>query len=96
MKSPYDVIVRPLVTEKTMSAIERRRTYTFVVNLRATKPQIRHAVEQVFSVKVQSVRTLRRKGKRRARRMARFLLVRRPDWKRALVTLREGQHIDIL
>jgi large subunit ribosomal protein L23 len=96
VKSPYDIIVRPLVTEKTMGAIERHHTYTFVVDVKATKPEIRRAVERAFNVKVEDVRTLRRKGKRKARRMARFLLARRPDWKRALVTLQEGQRIDIL
>ena len=93
---PYCIIVRPLVTEKTMAAIERGRTYTFAVAPDATKPEIRRAVERIFNVKVENVRTLRRKGKRKARRMAKFLLTRRPDWKRAMVTLHEGSRIDIL
>jgi large subunit ribosomal protein L23 len=96
MKNPYHVIVRPLVTEKTMREIDRRKAYTFVVHPDATKPEIRLAVERIFNVKVEAIRTLRRKGKRKSRRMARFLMSRRPDWKRAVVTLQEGHRIDIL
>ncbi len=96
MKNPYHVLVKPLVTEKSMRDIERRKAYTFAVRPDATKPEIRLAVERIFNVKVEVVRTMRRRGKRKARRMARFLMSRRPDWKRAVVTLQEGHRIDIL
>jgi len=96
MKNPYHVLIRPLVTEKTMRGIERQKAYTFVVHPDATKPEIRLAVERIFNVKVDRIRTLNRKGKRKARRMARFLMSRRPDCKRAVVTLQEGHRIDIL
>lgn len=94
MRSPYDVIVKPVVTEKTMRGIERLRAYLFVVHPDATKPEIRRAVERVFSVKVERVRTLRRKGKRRVRKAV--IQSRRPDQKCAVVTLQEGHRIDIL
>jgi len=96
MKNPYHVIVRPLVTEKSMRDIDRRRAYSFAVRPDATKPEIRLAVERIFNVKVDAVRTMRRKGKRKARRMARFMMSRRPDWKRAVVTLQEGHRIEIM
>jgi large subunit ribosomal protein L23 len=79
-----------------MRYIERQKAYTFAVHPDATKPEIRLAVERLFKVKVSRVRTQNRKGKRKARRMARFLMTRRPDWKRAVVTLKEGHRIDIL
>lgn len=94
MLNPYDVIVKPVVTEKTMRGIERLRAYLFVVRPDATKPQIRRAVEQVFNVKVERVRTLLRKGKRHVRKAV--IWTRRPDQKCAVVTLQEGHRIDIL
>jgi large subunit ribosomal protein L23 len=96
MKNPYHVLMKPLVTEKTMQAIERRGAYTFAVRPDATKPEIRLAVERIFSVKVDRVRTLRRKGKPKSRRVARFSRTRQPEWKRAIVTLKEGHRIQIL
>ena len=89
-KSPRDVIVRPIVSEKSYAGIERS-TYTFLVDPRANKTEIKIAVEQVFGVKVDSVNTANRQGK--ARR-TRFGIGRRKDTKRAIVTLREGT-IDI-
>jgi large subunit ribosomal protein L23 len=96
MKNPYHVIRKPLVTEKSMRGIDKARTYTFAVDLAATKPEIRLAVERIFNVKVDRVRTMRRKGKPKSRRLARFLRTRQPDWKRAVVTLQEGHRIQIL
>jgi large subunit ribosomal protein L23 len=87
----YDVIVRPVITEKSTMASEYNQV-VFNVRREATKPQIKQAVEQLFDVKVKSVNTLNRKGK-----VKRFkgILGRRKDTKKAVVTLEEGQSIDV-
>ena len=84
-----EVIVRPLVTEKSMGGLREGR-YTFVVDLRANKVQIRQAVEEIWRVKVAAVNTMRMHGK--TRRVGRSV-GRRPDWKKAIVTLRPGEQI---
>jgi large subunit ribosomal protein L23 len=89
-KDPRDVLVAPVVSEKSYSLLDEGK-YTFVVDPRANKTEIRIAVEKVFGVTVASVNTINRKGK--ARR-TRFGMGRRKDTKRAVVTLREGT-IDI-
>jgi large subunit ribosomal protein L23 len=90
-KDPHDVIVAPVVSEKSYNLLDEGK-YTFLVDTRANKTEIKIAIEQIFSgVKVASVNTINRKGK--ARR-TRFGLGRRKDTKRAIVTLREGT-IDI-
>jgi large subunit ribosomal protein L23 len=88
---PIDVVLRPLVTEKSLARAERHNTYTFQVRLDANKVQIRRAVEKLFSVSVTGVRTQRMMGKRR--RLGRFTGVT-PTWKRALVSVKEGDTID--
>ncbi len=94
MTNPHDVIVRPVVSEKAYLAAEAGRTYTFVVAPSASKPQIRQAVEEIFGVTVTRVNTLNRPGKRiRSRRVNRYS--KRSDTKRAMVTLAEGDEIDI-
>jgi large subunit ribosomal protein L23 len=91
MSEPRDVIIRPVVSEKSYALLDRG-VYTFVVAPDANKTTIRQAVESVFNVQVVKVNTLNRKGKRkRNRRGATF--GRRPDTKRAVVTLAEGQEI---
>jgi large subunit ribosomal protein L23 len=92
MKSAYDVILSPIVSEKTYQLIEAANTYTFEVDRRANKEEIRDAVQQIFDVKVVRVNTMNRKGKR-----TRFGYRRgkRKDTKRALVTLAEGNEIDL-
>ena len=87
----YDVIISPVITEKATLASERNQVM-FKVARRATKPQIKEAVEKLFDVKVKSVNTLRRKGKWRTFR-GRY--GRTSDTKRAVVTLEEGQTIDV-
>jgi large subunit ribosomal protein L23 len=89
--SPRDVVLRPLVTEKSLRASERRNAYTFAVDPRANKVQIRRAVETLFQVKVVGVRTDRRPGKPK-----RFGWVEKatPEVKRAVVTLRAGDAIE--
>ena len=83
-----DVIRGPLITEKTTLLKEDGRTLCFEVAMAATKSEIRRAVEQLFSVKVASVRTVSMRGK--LKRYGRFE-GNRPDWKKAFVTLREGE-----
>ena len=88
---PHQIILRPLVTEKGMHRSTRYNQYAFEVNLLATKLDIRDAVEQLFDVKVTSVRTQNRKGKPR-RHKFRFGVTR--DWKKAMVTLDSEDRID--
>jgi large subunit ribosomal protein L23 len=93
VSDPRDVLLRPVVSEKSFALIDHN-VYTFVVAPDANKIEIRQAVERVFGVKVTAVRTLNRKGKRkRSRRSATF--GKRPDTKRAMVTLAEGHSIPI-
>ena len=87
----YDIIVAPVVTEKATLASEHNKVL-FKVSSKATKPQIKEAVEKLFDVKVKSVNTLVRKGKIRAFRGARG---RQSDVKQAIVTLEEGHRIDV-
>ncbi len=93
MKDHRDVIIRPVVSEKSYGLLEEN-VYTFVVAPSATKPEIRDAVEEIFDVSVLKVNTLNRKGKRkRNRRTGGF--GQRSGQKRALVTLAEGDSIDL-
>lgn len=87
----YNIIKKPLRTEKSVSDGEETNSYHFEVDLRANKIQIKKAVEKFFNVKVQDVRTLVRKGKTRR---VRFKLGRTKDWKKAVITLKEGSTID--
>ena len=91
MKSPRDVIIRPIVSEKSYAGLEQN-TYTFLVDRRANKTEIKEAVQAIWNVQVTSVRTLNRRGKVKRRR---WTLGKRADQKRALVTLAEGDRIEI-
>lgn len=92
MKSPFDVIRRPLITEKANIDKEKANSYHFEVPLTVDRQEIREAVEAVFKVKVEDVRTqiVRGKFKRLGRQIG-----KRPNWKKAIVTLRAGDKIDI-
>ncbi|MFN0088943.1 MAG: 50S ribosomal protein L23 [Acidimicrobiales bacterium] len=92
MKDPRDVIIAPIVSEKSYSLIDEN-VYTFKVHPSATKPQIREAVQAIFEVKVVKVNTLNRQGKRRRNRKT-GQWGKRADTKRALVTLAEGDSIE--
>jgi large subunit ribosomal protein L23 len=92
MPTLHRTIVRPLITEKSSAAYQSRGEYTFQVHPDATKTQIRLAVEQLFGVHVTGVWTMNVRGK--DRRMGRTT-GRRPNWKKAIVTLREGDTIEI-
>ena len=89
-RDPRDILLAPVVSEKSYSLLDENK-YTFVVDPRANKTEIKIAVEQVFGVKVSAVNTINRQGKTRR---TRFGQGRRKNTKRAIVTLREGT-IDI-
>ena len=92
-RDPRDIIVRPVVSEKSYASFDAN-VYTFRVHPDASKPEIGDAIRSIFNVKVVSVNTLNRKGKRkRNRRTGTF--GSRPDTKRAIVTLAEGDSIDL-
>jgi large subunit ribosomal protein L23 len=93
VKDARDVIVAPVVSEKSYALMEEG-VYTFKVHPSATKPQIRDAVQEIFGVRVTRVNTLNRPGKRKRNRKT-FTWGRRPDTKRAIVTLVEGDTIDL-
>ncbi len=91
MKDPHDVVIRPVVSEKTYQQNEANNTYTFVVAPKASKPEIALAVEAIFDgVKVSKVNTLNRKGKRVRNRKTNTKSTRSTT-KRAIVTLSEGE-----
>jgi large subunit ribosomal protein L23 len=92
VKDPRDIIFEPIVSEKSYDLIEDTNTYTFVVDRRANKTEIKQAVASVFDVKVLSVNTMNRKGKLKR---TGYVLGKRKDTKRALVKLADGDKIDI-
>jgi large subunit ribosomal protein L23 len=98
MSDHFDVIVRPVVTEKSARDIEERNVYTFIVDEGANKHTIRDAVEKIWDVSVEGVRTMRYAGKTRRAFLGRMSRERstgrRPSYKKALVTLAEGDHIE--
>ena len=88
MKSAYQIIRRPVITEKGLGAKENQGTLVFEVAAKATKTEVKEAVQKIFNVKVDSVRTAMFQGKERRRgKFAGY----RPDWKKAYVKLREGE-----
>jgi large subunit ribosomal protein L23 len=93
MHDPRDIVLRPVVSEKSYGLLEDN-VYTFVVHPKASKIEIRDAVEKIFNVSVTSVNTLNRKGKRKRNRKA-ATFGKRPDTKRAIVTLAPGGNIDL-
>ena len=90
-KNPRDILIRPIVSEKSYSLMDEGK-YTFEVDPNSNKTEIKIAVEKVFGVKVTSVNTINRKGKVRR---TRFGLGKRKDVKRAIVTLGAGETLDI-
>ena len=84
MRSPYEIIKRPIITEKSMEMLDENK-YTFEVDKDANKPEIKAAIEQIFDgVKVQKVRTMNYEGKKVRTRHG---IGKRADWKKAVVTL---------
>ena len=88
----YKVIIRPLITEKGMHFANTNGAYPFQVHHRANKAEVKQAIEKIYNVKVQRVRTANRKGKRR--RKGRNYGVT-PSWKKAVVYLQSDYHIDL-
>lgn len=91
MRSVYDVIKKPIISEKSTALAEVGNRYAFEVAIQANKQEIREAVSKLFNVKVREVRTMIMHGK--VKRTGNFLN-KRSNWKKALVTLVEGQKID--
>lgn len=89
MKDYRDIIIRPVVTEKSMDLLADNK-YTFIVDKKANKTEIKNAIEQIFKVEVAKVYTMNIKGK--PKRMGRFE-GKRPDRKKAVVALKAGQKI---
>ena len=91
MPDQHRLIVSPVVTEKSSAAFQARKEYAFHVHPSATKPQIRAAIEALFAVTVTDVRTLVVRAKRKSHRT----VGRRPAWKKAIVSLKEGDAIPV-
>ena len=87
-----NVIIKPLITEKSTHQQQTRNAYAFQVHANASKPQIKAAVEKIYEVKVVDVRTMNRKGKPRR---SKFKMSTTPDWKRAVVVLDENSRIEL-
>ena len=93
MKDPYTVVKTVRVTEKGTTQIEKSNQYQVVVDKHANKVDVKRAVEQLFKVKVLRVNTMHVRGKARRERTAQF--GRTPSWKKAVVTLKEGDKIEL-
>ncbi|MBN1880542.1 MAG: 50S ribosomal protein L23 [Deltaproteobacteria bacterium] len=91
MKKYYDIILEPIITEKSNIQKEEAQQVTFKVPVHVTKIQVRQAVEKIFGKKVVDVHTIKMKGK--VKRLGRFM-GKRPDWKKAIVKLKPGERID--
>jgi large subunit ribosomal protein L23 len=91
MKSARDVIIRPMVSEKSYAGLEQNR-YTFLVSAGSNKTEIKEAVQQIWNVRVVRVNTMTRRGKEKRFRQTKG---QRPDQKMAMVTLAEGETIEI-
>ena len=92
MKDPRDVVLKPVVSEKSYDLIQNNNIYTFVVDKRSNKTEIKQAIQEIFEVRVVSVNTMNRKGKQKR---TGWTVGRRSDIKRALVKLAVGDSIDI-
>jgi large subunit ribosomal protein L23 len=93
--NPYYIVKGPLLSEESTIQRDAKSHYTFRVDPRANKRQIRDAIEKIFNVKVVAVNTMNYQGKTSGRR-GRGVPGRRPDWKKAIVTLRKGDAIDLV
>jgi len=89
---PYQVVIKPLITEKGTTQNEALNQYSFQVHMRANKEQIREAIETIYEVRVMKVRTMKRLGKMRR---VRYTRGRTAGMKKAVVTLHHDDHIDL-
>jgi large subunit ribosomal protein L23 len=94
MNEPFDIIRRASLTEKASLLSEKQNKYVFRVSPRANKIQIRQAIEKLFQKKVVDVNTCNYAGKKKRERRVNF--GRKPHWKKAIVTLKEGEKIDLV
>lgn len=92
MKNLHDVVIEPLVSERSMELMEQNNTYTFKVEINANKIEIKNAIEEAFQVDVVKVNTMKVRGKKRRLGVNEG---QRPDWKKAMVRLVEGDEIEI-
>jgi large subunit ribosomal protein L23 len=92
MREPFLIIKNPRVTEKSTALAEKGK-YVFKVAVDATKLEIKHAVKQIFKTKVRKVNTMKVTGKKKRERQANY--GKRPDWKKAIVTLMPGEKIEL-
>jgi len=90
MIHPRQILIAPMITEKTGQQMQNNNTYTFKVSINANKIEIKKAIESIFAVKVLNINTIRLLGK--PKRLGRYD-GKRPDWKKAIVTLRKGDKI---
>jgi large subunit ribosomal protein L23 len=95
MTTIYDILVRPIITEKSSFQSGKLNQYAFEVHPKATKAQIKEAVEILFDVKVLRVNVMNMPAKRGRRPQSRRLMVRQPGYKKAIVTLAGGDTIDV-
>ena len=93
MRNEYQLLIRPLVTEKNMQLHENQNKVFFEVAPNANRIEVKRAVEKVFNVKVEKVNILNQNGKRVRFKMQ---MGKRKDWKKAIVTLKEGEKVDYL
>jgi len=91
---PYKVIIRPIDTEKTRYQADELRQYTFVVDRRANKIDVKRAIESIFGVEVETVNVINMPAKI-TRRRGRRGIVRSPQWRKAIVTLAKGQRLEL-
>jgi large subunit ribosomal protein L23 len=91
-RSPEKIVIRPIITEKSARLQFDENRYAFEVAADATKSEIRRAVQELFEVRVVNVRTMNMAGKKRR---VRYAIGRRANWKKALVTLADGDSIDV-
>ncbi len=92
MRDPRQVVIRPIITEKSSAGLADENQYTFEVAGDANKHEIKHAIQRLFSVHVRRVRTSRQRGKWRRRGAH---IGKQPNWKKAVVTLAEGETIEV-
>lgn len=96
MKLTYeDIIIEPVITEKALNLRDKYNKYVFIVHKKATKPQIKEAIEKIFKVKVRKVNTMNIKPKPRRDFRRRFRIGYTSSYKKAMVTLEEGHKIDL-
>ncbi len=91
-RNPFDILIKPLLTEKITRLQEQANRIAFVVRKDASRVEVRHAVESALKVKVKTVHVMNIMGKKK--RQGRFV-GKRADWKKAIITLREGEKLDL-